>query len=331
MPRQPTEGQPVRPQPEAVAHVLESAGRAMGTTLRVDEWLPSVQGAVGHVLGVCDGDGSRYVLKVYGAALGRRAATEALALRLLGDVPGVPVPQLFFTGDVRDAAPAGPLFFLVMGRCPGVRWADRRDELDASQSSMLHRDVGQLLRVMHVLPGDWFGDLVAGGPAWTSAWSRVDARCDALVRQHRDSEGPAEIGHRVRCLVDAHREAFASCRHPVLCHNDFIGGNLLVRETGSPHVCGVVDLERASWDDPLTDLARTRLHAWHHDPATPDLVSDAYGVHGDHEWQRIAVHEVLHALEERTWVVGDRPAGWERSVARLDGYLDARTPLTGRR
>jgi hypothetical protein len=48
------------------------------------------------------------VLKVYGAALGRRAATEALALRLLGDVPGVPVPQLVFTGDVRDATPAVP-------------------------------------------------------------------------------------------------------------------------------------------------------------------------------------------------------------------------------
>lgn len=111
----------------------------------------------------------------------------------------------------------------------------------------------------------------------------------------------------------------------MFCHNDFIDGNLLVRDAGDPELCGVVDLERASWDDPLSDVARTRRHAWYHDPAAADLVTEAYGVDGDDEWRRVAVHEVLHALEERAWVAIDRPAGWRRSIARLDEYLDART------
>jgi hypothetical protein len=30
-------------------------------------------------------------------------------------------------------------------------------------------------------------------------------------------------------------------------------------------------------------------------------------------------------LEERTWVVGDRPAGWQRSVRVLEDFLRRRT------
>ncbi|MBA2529908.1 MAG: hypothetical protein H0V19_08110 [Euzebyales bacterium] len=51
----------------------------------------------------------------------------------------------------------------------------------------------------------------------------------------------------------------------------------------------------------------------------------AYGVDGEQEHHRVAVHEVLHALDERTWIAYDRPAGWKQSIAALDEFLTART------
>ena len=50
------------------------------------------------------------------------------------------------------------------------------------------------------------------------------------------------------------------------------------RPCGRPRLCGVVDLERASWGDPLADLAQTQLHVRYHDPAGAKILVQAYGV-----------------------------------------------------
>lgn len=290
----------------------------MSAVVEVDSWAPTVQGAVGHVVGVRGADGSSYVLKVYGPAGGRRAATEVLALRLFGGVAQIPVPRVLLQDEL---AGGEPLFYVLMTRLPGVRWADRRAGLDVQQSLALHRGVGELLRRMHVLSQEGFGDLLHDGPRWPNAWARVDARCDQLVGQHVHAGGPVELGRRVRRLVDEHRGALGSCVQPVLCHNDFIDGNVLVATMGEPQLRGVVDLERASWDDPLADLARTKLHTRYHDTAAAEVLVEAYGVQSDDEHHRVTVHEVLHALDERTWIGSDRPTGWKRSVASLDAFL----------
>ena len=99
----------------------------------------------------------------------------------------------------------------------------------------------------------------------------------------------------------------------------------MVQESGPPYLCGVVDLERASWDDPLNDLAQTRLHMGYHDPDGPTALVEAYGVERDDERQRLDVYELLHAVEERTWITGDRPYGWQLSVEALDTFLAERT------
>ncbi|MDQ3431103.1 MAG: aminoglycoside phosphotransferase family protein [Actinomycetota bacterium] len=315
---------------ESIAGLVAAVGRDLSAVVEVDAWAPTVQGAVGHVLGVRGADGSSYVLKAYGPHGSRRAATEVLALHLLGAVAEIPVPRVLLQGAL---AGGEPLSYVLMSRLPGVRWADRRAGMNAQQSLALHRGVGQLLCRMHVLSrahfGDLsraqFGDLLHDGPRWPTAWARIDARCDQLVGQHLHAGGPVELGHRVRRLVNDHRDALGSCVRPVLCHNDFIDGNLLVATTGEPRLCGVVDLERASWDDPLADLARTKLHARYHDPAAAEVLVKAYGVHSDDEHHRVAVHEVLHAMDERTWIQSDRPTGWKQSIAALDAFLMSST------
>lgn len=157
---------PVTPVPSsAVAAAVQ--GRLHGPVV-IDAWRPAVQGAVGHVLGLRDGRGDPYVVKIFPAGADARAATEVLALRMLDGVTDVPAPRLVLDGELPD----GWGSYIVMTRLTGVRWADRRTDLDVDQQAVLHRDVAALLRGLHRLGGEWFGGLVAEGPRWPTAWDR---------------------------------------------------------------------------------------------------------------------------------------------------------------
>ncbi|SCL25805.1 phosphotransferase family protein [Micromonospora inyonensis] len=285
--------------------------------IQLDRWAPSVQGAVGQVVGVRDGNGSPYVLKVYPATARRRLDTEVLAQRLLGEVPGVVGPRPVGYGQLGPSA----VGFLLMTRLDGVRWADRRADLDPARTTALTREVGRALRQLHRVSGRQFGDLLDDGPRRPTAWEHVVARTGELTARYLRTGGPSRLADRIRRFVEDHRQTVAACPGPVLCHNDFVDSNLLVPATGEPRLCGVVDLERASWNDPLSDLAQTRLHVRYHRPADTTALTEGYGVDGPGEHQRLDVHEVLHALAERNWIAYDRPAGWRESVAALDALL----------
>lgn len=77
--------------------------------------------------------------------------------------------------------------------------------------------------------------------------------------------------------------------------------------------------------DPLSDLAQTLLHVRQHDPAGGRALVAAYGVDTDSELQRLYTYEVLHAVQERAWIAGDRPYGWQQSLARLDAFVAERS------
>ena len=153
----------------------------------------------------------------------------------------------------------------------------------------------------------------------------MSARCDDLGQRFERAGGPTGMARRVRLLVDAYQSELESCRHPVLCHNDFVDRNVLVTPTGPPRLTGLLDLEHASWDDPLADLARARLHARSRDEVGADALVKAYGLRSEDEQWRLAVHEVLHAVEQRTRLATDRPESWRRSAANLDTFIRSRT------
>ncbi|WP_282945288.1 phosphotransferase family protein [Cellulomonas endometrii] len=287
--------------------------------LAPDTWAPSVQGAVGHVVGASGPAGDRYVLKLLPPAVADRLPAEVAALGLLAGVPEVPVPAVVAHGS----APGGG-GYLLMTRLDGVRWADRRARLDATTTSDLTAEVGRALRRVHGVPGPWFGDLTGEGPGWPTAWDRVQARTGELLAEHRRVGGAADLGDRVRVLVHDHRHAFRACEAPVLCHGDLVDGNVLVSDDDAARLSGVVDLERAGWDDPMADLALTLSHVRQHVPGDAEVLVAGYGALGPDEQARLGVHEVLHLVAERSWVAHDRPSGWGESVERLDGLVRAR-------
>jgi aminoglycoside phosphotransferase (APT) family kinase protein len=259
------------------------------------------------------------VLKLYRSPTGpQQATTEVAALQLLA-TGSVPVPGLVRSGELAGVP------YVLMTRLPGVRWADRRAALPTRWSRPLHRDVGRWLRRLHAvspagLPTG-LGSLLPGGPWWLTAGAAAEARGTDLIERYHQLGRPAEVAHGVRRLLEQHASALDGSGPPVLCHNDWVDSNLLVEPTGEPRPLGVVDLERASWGDPMADLAQTWRHAAFHDQAAATELVEAYGVGDEAERNRMAVHVVLHTLAELIWICTDRPQGWQRSVAELEHQL----------
>jgi aminoglycoside phosphotransferase (APT) family kinase protein len=284
-------------------------------------WQASAQGAVSHVVGLRTGNQS-LVMKLYTADGQRqRADRERRALTLLADYAAVPIPRLVTHGEISAAAPVP---YLIMTRLPGMRWAERRPLLTAVESTMLHRRAGSLLHQFHRESQRHgqrpFGGLLSTDPTWPSLDQAVMDRYERLARWYRHHGGSAELIGEVERFVSRRHDALNSCQKTVLCHNDFIDGNLLVTEAGDPIVAGVIDFECASFDDPMADLAQTLRNANFHQPSGADELAAAYGVDAG-ERQRLAVHDLIHTLAERVWISTDKPNGWRSSVRQLDAHL----------
>jgi hygromycin-B 7''-O-kinase len=298
----------------ALARVLDVLReRRPGT--ETDGWTPGTQGAVGHVVGVRDRDGTPLVLKTYKGAQDARLSTEVLGLHLA--TPVLPVPRVVVHGRLADRSVA----YLLMTRLPGVRWADVRSRLDPPAVTAVTRDAGSLLRRLHSVRGERFGELRR--PAYGTAWERVAALRDALLHAYVHSGGSVLVAGRVARFVQGRRAAIESCTTPALCHHDFIDGNLLLGGGADHAITGVVDLEGATWDDPMSDLAQTQVHVAFHGPADVGPLLDGYGVSTPDERFRLDVFTVLHRVRERSWIAVDRPQGWERSTAQLDALIAA--------
>lgn len=299
-----------------LVHVLE---RRLGQHVAVDDWRPAVQGAVGHVVGVSSG-ANAYVAKVFASTARRQASREVRALRLAERATGVPVPRVV----LHDRLPRDGGCVVLMTRLPGVRWADRRRDLDGGRHHDLVSSVAGVLRGLHAVAGTGVGDLLDSAPGRTAAWERLHRRLDVLLREYLAQEGRSDVAEQIDRFVTARRHLFGPHVRPVLCHHDLNDGNVLVSAAGAPVVTGVVDFERASWDDPVADVALTALHVRHHDPAAVETLLGAYGLR-DEDRDRLDVHVVVLALAERAWVAYDRPRGWRLSIAALDELLVAST------
>lgn len=293
--------------------LLQALTDATGSVLQVDPGPRLFQGAVGAVTLLRDETGTRYVVKTYGREASGNARTEAAALNRIRAHTDVPVPAVVAHGDLDDRP------YLLLTYLPGTRWADRRAELTADDSEALAFDAAALLRRLHSIHGSRFGPLL--DPPYDSLWSRVRHRCFAATGEYGLCGGSPATARRVTEMVKKHRAAFVSSAVPVLCHNDFIDGNLLLDRQRPPQIVGVVDLERAVWDDPLADLAKTASNVRHHDPVAAARLTTAYGATTPAESARLAVYDILLALEERNWVTHDRPPHWKRTIHDLDSYL----------
>jgi aminoglycoside phosphotransferase (APT) family kinase protein len=138
------------------------------------------------------------------------------------------------------------------------------------------------------------------------------------LRDFADLGGDPGLARALTRYVARYRDRFAACAAPVLCHNDFHDGNVLVSRTG-PQVTGYVDVEGAIAADPLLDLARTDYYALRDDPARRAAFLDGYGPLPPDSAERIAIYQLHHALELWNWAARTgKPADQSRALADIE-------------
>ena len=115
-----------------------------------------------------------------------------------------------------------------------------------------------------------------------------------------------------RCIVGASDErlppapagrshVLEACTHPVLCHNDLHGGNLLAAMTGrTVRLTGVLDFEGALAGDPLMDVAKSLFYLG---DDTKRAVLHGYGDPERQNWREtMDLYHLYFVLELWCWM-----------------------------
>jgi hygromycin-B 7''-O-kinase len=285
----------------------------------VTEVVRRTGGEVSTVYEIRGPDGVRpLIVKVYAPQWRPKLVKEVYVYRLMARHGILHIPR------VLHASPYGtaelPWAHTVMTVLPGRPLVEVCDDLTGPDLAGVYRRMGELLAAVHRITQ----------PAWGYLTTRlVDARptntaymTDKFARRLRDFGdlgGDPALARAIDRHVARHTHLFASCATPVLCHNDFHGGNVLV---SGARVTGYVDVEGAIAADPQLDVALTDYHALRGDPARRTAFLDGYGSAGL-DWARIAVYRLHHALELWNWAARTgKPADRLRALADIEASLE---------
>jgi hygromycin-B 7''-O-kinase len=288
-----------------------------------------------------DGSARPFIVKIYASQWRPKLLKEVYVYRLLARHGIRHIPR------VLHAAPSGlpelPLAYTVMTRLPGRPLSEVGDDLAGPDLVGVYRQMGQFLAAVHRISQDHWGyvttRVVDVRPTNTAYMTDQFAR---KLRAFGDLGGDPALARAIERHVARHAGVFAACPRPVLCHNDFHDGNVLVsRSTGTVaddshdtlrewRVTGVVDVEGAVAADPLFDLARTDYYALRDNPTKRAAFMSGYGPLPPDSADRVAIYGLHHALELWNWAASTgKPE--DRSRARTDlerSVIDTCCPST---
>lgn len=202
---------------------------------------------------VCAGFAEAWVLRTDNPAtlaVSHGRAAEFALLRAAHGA-GVTVPEPLFL--CTDAQVIGAPFF-VMRRVGGIAAGHRvvRSETLGGGREACARALGRELARIHTIRPPRVDLAVLGDPPDDACATFIAGQHAALDRQ-RMPRPALEWGLRA-----LQREALAPIA-PVLCHNDFRTGNIMLDESG---VTAVLDWEFAGWGDPHADLGWLCAGCW---------------------------------------------------------------------
>ncbi|MEQ4205478.1 aminoglycoside phosphotransferase family protein [Actinopolymorpha sp. B9G3] len=182
----------------------------------------------------------------------------------------------------------------------------------------IYRQMGQILRRIHTIRFAKCGE-ISGGEL-IAAGTNADYMRGMFAQQLQDFDalgGPADLGDPMRRFVAQHDPALTTSQGGVLCHNDYVDGNIHVTETSHGwQVSGVVDVERAVVADPLLDVARSTRSksAWF------AAFGAGYGVRVGVDDELLALYDLYHVLELWDWFAkrnwAEQLPDLERDIAR---------------
>jgi hygromycin-B 7''-O-kinase len=240
------------------------------------------------------------VVKVYSEQWRWKQAKEVHVYRLLAEHGVGPIPAVLRAEA--DGEQIGSAF-TVMTLLPGRPLSEVGAQLDSAAMARVYRQMGGMLAAMHRIGQEAFGYLTTRilepEPDNTAYMTRQFAR---KLGEFRDLGGDSGLHDGVQAYLDKHVGLFATCAAPVLCHNDFHEGNVLVSPlTEGWSVTGLIDVENAIAADPLLDLAKTDCYSVRGDAVKFGALVDGYGPLPDDAPARLSLYRLYHSLELWDW------------------------------
>jgi len=238
------------------------AARLVGSLLGEGAWACQLfgEGKFSQTFAVSEDHGRQFVLRIapsdsvlqlfYEYRMMRQE--PGIHKRLLNEtsVPVTPIVAYDFFRGLTDRD------FLIMPRLPGSPL--NRMTLDAHVGERAFREWGQYMAQIHTItdPCNRFGYLGEHGcmkpqSSWQNAFQMMYQKelediCSSGVYSKRQTAD-------AMALLEDHSGAFNTCTLLTLCHGDSWGTNLLVQPDGE--VTGVIDFDRACWEDIEWDMA----------------------------------------------------------------------------
>jgi aminoglycoside phosphotransferase (APT) family kinase protein len=262
------------------------------------------------------------IVKVYAPQWRSKLLKEVFVYRLLARHGVRQIPRVLHAAP--KGIPALPLAYTVMTRLDGDPLLAVREQLAAGDVANVYRQMGQLLAAVHRITRNHWGYLTTRvvDIKPTNIAYMTDQFARKLIRFGELGGDPA-LARAIDRHVTRHADVLAGCTSPVLCHNDFHEGNVLVSRSGGEwRVTGYVDVENVISADPLLDLARTDYYALRDDEARRRAFIGGYGPLPPDWSDRFAIYHLHHALELWNWAASTgKTADRSRAETDLDTIL----------
>src|SRR4029450_6050921 len=171
--------------------------------------------------------------------------------------------------------------------------------LSALELRDIYFQMGTLLAKVHGVTLDAFGYITTGGRAshpTNEAYMR--SQYHKKLVEFDAHGGDAALRRTVEEYVETHSDLLTQVRTPVLCHDDYHEGNILIdQEGGKWRVTGIIDVENAVSADPLLDIAKTDYYAIKANEAKREGFLTGHGRLPTDWRERVHLYKLYHALE----------------------------------
>ena len=196
----------------------------------------------------------KVVIKIAGpeAPLASQFERTAMLQDLVRRKTKIPMPE---THAVNMSFERWPWRYVIKTFLEGEMWVAVRDQLTERERSAAFRQLGHAVAQLHQIKFPAFGKLAADGS--------VQAEPDylpAFSGRARRSIGSERLFASFLEALERRRELFLDVAHPVLCHEDLHGYNILYEvDKGSWRLATIIDVDKAWAGHNQIDLARMDL------------------------------------------------------------------------
>lgn len=240
------------------------------------------------------------IVKIYDEQWHWKQAKEVHVYNVLNQHNIGPVPKILHAEHSTQVIGSA---FTVMTVVPGQPLSHIAADLDRAEITRIYRQLGANLASVHRIRQDCYGylttEVIDPEPDNTAYMTRQFVK---KLREFRQLGGDPQLHDTISRFLEPRVESFARCGTPVLCHNDFHEGNILVRPGPDGwEVSGFIDVENAIAADPLIDLAKTDYYAIQNNTDKRAGLLEGYGPLPDDWPDRVALYRLYHALELWDW------------------------------